>query len=62
MQKRLVKKDKKIFGVCSGLGYYFDVDPTLVRALFLIAFLIFGSGLLVYIILALVMPNDTTGS
>jgi len=58
MQKRLVKgTDKKIFGVCSGLGNYFDIDPTLIRVLFLISFIIFGSGLLVYLILALVMPS-----
>lgn len=57
MQKRLVKKDKKIFGVCGGLGEYFDIDPTLVRALFLISVIMFGSGLLIYIILAIVMPD-----
>lgn len=60
MQKRLVKgTDKKIAGVCSGLGDYFDMDPTLIRAIFLFAFLVFGSGLLVYIVLAIVMPNPT---
>ena len=60
MQKRLVRKDKKIFGVCGGLGDYFDIDPTLVRVLFLLALLGFGSGLLLYIILALVMPEETS--
>lgn len=59
MQKRLVKKEKKIFGVCSGLGHYFDVDPTIIRVIFLIAVLGFGTGLLVYLVLALVMPEDT---
>ena len=62
MQKRLVKKEKKIFGVCSGLGYYFDMDPTLVRVIFLIAILGFGTGLLLYLILAIVMPEDTPPS
>lgn len=62
MQRRLVKKEKKIFGVCSGLGYYFDVDPTLVRAIFLISFFLFGTGLLAYIILAIIMPDDRPGS
>jgi phage shock protein C len=57
MQKRLVKGEKKIFGVCSGLANYFDVDPTLVRAAFLVAVIIFGTGLLLYIILAIVMPD-----
>ena len=62
MQRRLVKKEKKIFGVCSGLGYYFDIDPTLVRAIFLIAFFLFGTGLLAYIILAIVIPDDRPGT
>ena len=58
MAKRLHKgRDKKLFGVCSGLGEYFDVDPTLIRVLFVFAFLAFGSGLLLYIILAIVMPD-----
>lgn len=56
-QKRLVKKDKKIFGVCGGLGEYFALDPTLIRAAFLVSAIIFGSGILLYIILAIVMPD-----
>ena len=59
MEKKLVRKDKKIFGVCGGLGAYFGIDPTLVRVVFLIAVLGFGSGLLLYIILAIVMPEET---
>ena len=57
MKKRLVKGDKMIFGVCSGLGNYFDMDPTIIRAIFLFAAIVFGSGLLLYLILAIVMPN-----
>ena len=57
MNKRLVKGDKKIFGVCSGLGNYFDIDPTIVRIIFLAALLMFGTGLVLYIILAIVMPE-----
>lgn len=56
-QKRLVKKDKKIFGVCGGLGEYFSLDPTLVRAAFLVSAILFGSGVLLYIILAILMPD-----
>ncbi|MBA2406573.1 MAG: PspC domain-containing protein [Chitinophagales bacterium] len=58
MAQRLVKGEKKILGVCSGLGNYFDIDPTIVRVLFIFAFLVFGSGLLLYIILAIVMPEQ----
>ncbi|HNR48113.1 MAG TPA: PspC domain-containing protein [Bacteroidia bacterium] len=56
--KRLVKGEKKIFGVCSGLANYFDTDPTLIRVIFLIALLGFGTGLLLYIVLAIVMPDN----
>ena len=58
MNKRLVKSiDKKIAGVCGGLGNYFDIDPTVIRIGFLIAFFMFGTGLLLYIILAVAMPK-----
>ena len=59
MKKRLVKKEKKIFGVCSGLGDYFDIDPTVIRLIFLASVLLFGTGLLLYIILAIVMPDES---
>ena len=58
MAKRLYKgTDKKLFGVCSGLGEYFDVDPTIVRVIFLFAFVVAGAGLILYLILALIMPD-----
>ncbi len=57
MDKRLVKGEKKIFGVCSGLADYFDMDPTVMRLIFLVAFVAFFTGLLLYIILAIVMPD-----
>lgn len=58
MQKKLQRSvDKKIFGVCGGLGEYFDIDPTIVRIIFLVALIVFGSGFLLYLILALVMPK-----
>ncbi len=58
MQKKLIKSnDKKLFGVCGGLAEYFDLDTTIIRIAFLLAFLCFGSGLLLYIICAIVMPS-----
>jgi phage shock protein PspC (stress-responsive transcriptional regulator) len=57
MAKRLVRGEKKIFGVCSGLANYFDVDPTLVRILFVVAFLFAGTGLLLYLVLFIMMPD-----
>jgi phage shock protein C len=59
MSKRLVKsKDQKLFGVCGGLGEYFDIDPTVIRIAFLIGVIFFGTGLLLYLILAIAMPSE----
>ena len=57
MKKKLVKGEKKILGVCSGLADYFDTDPTIVRVIFLAALLLFGTGLLLYIIMGIIMPE-----
>ena len=57
MAKKLIKGDKKIFGVCSGLANYFDMDPTVMRIIFLVAVFMFGTGVLLYVILAFVMPD-----
>jgi phage shock protein PspC (stress-responsive transcriptional regulator) len=51
------KQKGKIGGVCAGLGEYFEVDITLIRALFLVALLGFGSGFLMYVILWIVLPE-----
>lgn len=60
MRKRFTKSrtDKKIFGVCGGVAHYFDIDPVLVRVIWLVMVLCFGVGLLAYIICAIVMPFD----
>lgn len=58
--KKLYKSDtdKMIEGVCGGLGEYFNVDPTLIRLGFALAVIGgFGSGILFYIVLAVVMPE-----
>lgn len=62
MEKRLVRnvQDKKIAGVCAGLADYFDIDPTLVRALWILFTLLGGSGVLAYIILWIIMPEAGT--
>lgn len=60
MEKKLYrsKTEKKIAGVCGGLAKYFNIDPTLVR-LGLVAFcLLGGSGILAYIICAIVIPEE----
>ncbi len=58
MQKRLRKgRDRIIFGVCSGLAEYLNVDATIVRLIFLIAFVIDPRVILIYLILAVMMPE-----
>jgi len=53
------RKDKKLAGVCGGLGEYTNVDPTIVRILFIVAGLAsFGFTILVYIVMAIVVPKD----
>ncbi|MFL5763309.1 MAG: PspC domain-containing protein [Bacteroidia bacterium] len=53
--------DDKIFGgVCSGISSYFDLDPLWLRAAFAISFFVFGSGLLLYIILMIIIPKAKT--
>lgn len=50
-----------ICGVCGGIGEYFNIDPTVVRLLWAILTAGgFGSGLLVYIIAAIVVPEEYT--
>jgi phage shock protein C len=50
--------DKKIAGVCGGVARYFDLDSSLVRALWVLCVLLGGTGLLAYIVLWIVMPLD----
>ena len=50
--------DKKLGGVCAGIGSYFDVDVTLVRVLWLLAVFCAGTGLLLYLILWIVLPVE----
>ena len=51
------KANKKLLGVCGGFAEYFDMDVTIIRIIFLILFFCVGSGLLAYLICALVMPE-----
>ena len=59
MNRKLYKsnQNKMIAGVCGGLGEFFDVDPTLIRLLWVIFALAAGSGLLVYIASVIIIPE-----
>ncbi len=60
MSKRLYRSrtSRMIWGVCGGLAQYFDVDPVIVRIIFVLLFIANGLGLLAYIILAIVVPLE----
>jgi len=54
----LSETDKKIGGVCGGIGEYFERDPTVIRILFIILiFVSFGFGLLAYLTMWLIIPK-----
>lgn len=59
MEKKLYKstRNRKLAGVCGGLGEYFNIDPTIVRLILVVLMLACGTGLLAYIIAALVMDD-----
>lgn len=59
MERRLYRSrfDKKIAGVCAGLGDYFDIDPTFVRIIAVLLIFAKGIGLLAYIIAWIIMPE-----
>jgi phage shock protein PspC (stress-responsive transcriptional regulator) len=51
------RMDRRVCGVCGGIGEYFSIDPTLIRVLFVI-FGLTGSGILAYIIAAIIIPEQ----
>ena len=61
-RKRLRRSgsQKMLLGVAGGLAEYMDVDPTVVRIGFVLLALLSGTGIVLYIILALIMPAPET--
>ncbi|MFN5704781.1 MAG: PspC domain-containing protein [bacterium] len=62
IKKRLYRnsEDKIAGGVCSGIAAYFNIDPIWIRLLLIISIFIFGTGVLLYIILWMIMPEANT--
>ncbi len=61
MKKQLMRsgRDKKIAGVCAGVAYYFDIDPTIVRVIWGVLAFGYGAGIVAYIILWMIAPVAT---
>jgi phage shock protein PspC (stress-responsive transcriptional regulator) len=62
MEKKVYKssEDKIVWGICGGLGKYFDIDPTWIRLIFAVLVLLNGVGVILYVILAIIMPQPKT--
>lgn len=60
MTKRLTRSstDRKIAGVCAGVAGYFNIDPTIVRIVWAALVLLFGTGIILYLICWILMPVD----
>jgi phage shock protein C len=58
--KRLYRsrKERTVAGVCGGIGEYFGIDPTLIRILFVVGLMMGGPGVLAYLILMIVVPEE----
>ncbi|MCX7658470.1 MAG: PspC domain-containing protein [Oscillospiraceae bacterium] len=59
--KRLYRsdRDRMICGVCGGLANYFNIDPTLVRLAWVLLIFCAGTGILAYIIAAIIIPTES---
>ena len=60
MDRRLYKSNanKMLDGVCGGFAEYFDIDPTLVRLAWVLFCALGGSGILAYIVAAIIIPRS----
>jgi len=56
---RVEEPEAKLFGVCGGLAEYFDVDPTIIRVIWAVLALAYGTGVLAYFVCALCMPKKS---
>jgi phage shock protein PspC (stress-responsive transcriptional regulator) len=55
------RTNRKLAGVCGGLAQYFNADPTLIRVLFVVLAVLGGPGLLIYLVLWIVVPEEPQG-
>lgn len=60
MKKLYLSKDKKLSGLCGGIGEYFGFDPSLVRLAWILMTILTGivPGVVAYIIAVLVIPKE----
>jgi phage shock protein C len=56
------RTDRKLAGVCGGLAQYFNADPTVIRVLFVVLALLGGPGLVIYLVLWIIVPEEPQGT
>jgi phage shock protein C len=54
--------NRKLAGVCGGLAQFFNLDPTLIRVLFVVLAVLGGSGILIYLAMWIMVPNEPQGA
>jgi phage shock protein PspC (stress-responsive transcriptional regulator) len=52
------RTDRKLAGVCGGLAQYFNTDATLIRVLFVVLALLGGPGLVIYLLMWILVPEE----
>jgi phage shock protein C len=52
------RTDRKLAGVCGGLAQYFNIDATVFRVLFIVLAVLGGAGLVIYVALWIIVPNE----
>ena len=60
MAKKLYRSrtDRKIWGVCGGLGVYFNLDPVMIRIIWAVLFFAGGIGFLAYVLAWIIIPEE----
>jgi phage shock protein C len=56
------RNNRQVAGVCGGLAQYFNLDATLIRILFVVLALLGGSGLLLYVAMWIIVPNEPSAA
>ena len=57
MKRLCLSNNKKVCGVCGGIAEYFGIDPTIVRLIWAVLIFAFGTGVVAYIVAAIIMPD-----
>ena len=56
------RTDRRIWGVCAGLGNYFGIGPTLVRVIAVVSIFVSGLGIIAYIVMAIMVPLEDSAN